>query len=101
MVVPEVQKWRRQMRQTDIAVVGGGLSGSAAAAVLGRAGVDAVLVDPHKIYPPDFHCEKLDRSQVELADKAGLADVILPAAVLDREVAITRFGGVVEGRPNR
>jgi 2-polyprenyl-6-methoxyphenol hydroxylase-like FAD-dependent oxidoreductase len=39
------------MRQTDIAIVGGGLAGSTAAAMLGRMGVSAVLVDPHEIYP--------------------------------------------------
>src|SRR5437016_10160651 len=80
----------RPMRQTDIAIVGGGLGGSAAAAMLGRAGIDTVLIDPHRTYPPDFRCEKLDHSQVELVHKAGLAEVILPAAVLDRDVAIAR-----------
>jgi 2-polyprenyl-6-methoxyphenol hydroxylase-like FAD-dependent oxidoreductase len=39
------------MRHTDIAIVGGGLAGSTAAAMLGRAGVDAVLIDPHPVYP--------------------------------------------------
>ena len=52
------------MRHTDIAIVGGGLAGSTAAAMLGRAGIDAVLIDPHTVYPPDFRCEKLDASQV-------------------------------------
>lgn len=89
------------MRQTDIVIVGGGLAGSAAAAMLGRAGVDTVLIDPHRVYPPDFRCEKLDHSQVELVQKAGLADVVLPAAVLDGEVAVARFGRLVERRPNR
>ena len=32
------------MRQTDIAIVGGGLAGSTAAAMLGRAGIDTVLI---------------------------------------------------------
>ena len=61
------------MRHTDIAIVGGGLAGSTAAAMLGRAGIDAVLIDPHPAYPPDFRCEKLDGSQVRLLpqDRAG------------------------------
>src|SRR5262245_26255163 len=91
---------RRPMRKTDIAIVGGGLAGSAAAAMLGRAGIDIVLVDPHRVYPADFRCEKLDHSQVELVHKAGLADDVLPAAVLDGEVAVARFGRLVERRPN-
>ena len=48
------------MRETDVAIVGGGLAGSTAAAMLGRAGIPAVLIDPHPTYPPDFRCEKLD-----------------------------------------
>jgi 2-polyprenyl-6-methoxyphenol hydroxylase-like FAD-dependent oxidoreductase len=51
-------------RQTDIAIVGGGLAGSLAAAMLGRAGYHAILIDPHPIYPPDFRCEKLDDEQM-------------------------------------
>ena len=49
------------MRYTDIAIIGGGLAGSTAAAMLGRAGIPAVLIDPHTVYPPDFRCEKLRR----------------------------------------
>ena len=61
------------MRQTDIAIVGGGLAGSLTAAMLGRAGIDAVLIDPHVVYPPDFRCEKLDGGQFQTLRKTGLA----------------------------
>jgi 2-polyprenyl-6-methoxyphenol hydroxylase-like FAD-dependent oxidoreductase len=88
------------MRHTDIAIVGGGLAGSTAAAMLGRAGIDAVLVDPHPVYPPDFRCEKLDASQVQLLRKTGLAEPVLRAATPDKEVWIARFGHMVEKRPN-
>src|SRR5215471_7890508 len=71
------------MRQTDVAIVGGGLAGSTAAAMLGRAGVNAILVDPHPLYPKDFRCEKLDASQVVLLRKTGLADAVLRAATPD------------------
>ena len=47
------------MRYTDVAIVGGGLAGSTAAAMLGRAGISAVLIDPHVTYPPELRCEKL------------------------------------------
>ncbi len=88
------------MRHTDIAIVGGGLAGSTAAAMLGRAGNDAVLIDPHPEYPPDFRCEKLDGSQVRLFRKTGLADAVLRAATPDDEIWIARFGRLVEKRPN-
>lgn len=87
------------MRHTDVAIVGGGLAGSTAAAMLGRAGTDAVLIEPHAVYPPDFRCEKLDASQVNLLRTAGLADAVLPAATLDDEVWIARFGHLVDQRP--
>jgi 2-polyprenyl-6-methoxyphenol hydroxylase-like FAD-dependent oxidoreductase len=87
------------MRTTDIAIVGGGLAGSLAAAMLGRAAVDTVLIDPNTIYPPDFRCEKLDGGQVEILRKTGLADDVLRAATHDRESWVARFGRLVEKRP--
>ncbi|MEO8882721.1 MAG: FAD-dependent monooxygenase [Devosia sp.] len=42
------------MRHTDIAIIGSGLAGSAAAATLGTAGIDTVLIDPRTVYPPDL-----------------------------------------------
>ena len=80
------------MSDFDIAIVGGGMAGSTAAAMLGRAGFKTALIDPHEIYPADFRCEKLDISQVALLRKTGLAEAILPHASLDREVWIARFG---------
>jgi 2-polyprenyl-6-methoxyphenol hydroxylase-like FAD-dependent oxidoreductase len=86
------------MRQTDIAIVGGGLAGSTAAAMLGRAGISAVLVDPHEIYPPDLRCEKLDGSQIAILRKTGLANAVLPAATHDGSVWIARHGRIVDRR---
>jgi 2-polyprenyl-6-methoxyphenol hydroxylase-like FAD-dependent oxidoreductase len=88
------------MRETDVAIVGGGLAGSAAAAMLGNAGIDAVIVDPHSVYPPDFRCEKLDGLQVAILQKTGLADGVLQATTHDRECWIARFGRLVEKRPS-
>jgi 2-polyprenyl-6-methoxyphenol hydroxylase-like FAD-dependent oxidoreductase len=87
------------LHTTDIAIVGGGLAGSLAAAMLGRAGIDVILIDPHTEYPPDFRCEKLDGDQVALLEKTGLADAILRACTPDRETWVARFGRLVEKRP--
>jgi 2-polyprenyl-6-methoxyphenol hydroxylase-like FAD-dependent oxidoreductase len=69
--------------------------------MLGRAGISAVLIDPHTAYPPDFRCEKLDGSQVELLRKTGLAEDVLAGATLDEEISIARFGRLVEKRSAR
>jgi 2-polyprenyl-6-methoxyphenol hydroxylase-like FAD-dependent oxidoreductase len=87
------------MRVTDIAIVGGGLAGSTAAAMLGRAGISTILIDPHTAYPPDLRCEKLDSSQVDILKKTGLAPSVLPATTRDDTVWIARFGRVIDKRP--
>ena len=87
-------------QETDVAIVGGGLAGSTAAAMLGRAGIRAALIDPHPTYPPDFRCEKLDASQVALLHKTGLAGPVLRAATVDDEISVARFGRLIDRRPN-
>src|SRR3989440_3793114 len=89
----------QRMRETDIVIAGGGLAGSSAAAVLGRAGYRAVLVDPHAVYPPDFRAEKLDGTQTAVLRKTGLAEPVLRAATLDGESWVARFGRLIEKRP--
>ena len=88
------------MRYTDVAIVGGGLAGSTAAAMLGRAGIAAVLIDPHPVYPPELRCEKLGGEQLDLLRKTGLAEPTLRATTLDGEVWEARFGHVVAKKPS-
>jgi 2-polyprenyl-6-methoxyphenol hydroxylase-like FAD-dependent oxidoreductase len=88
------------MRYTDIAIVGGGLAGSTAAAMLGRAGVPAILIDPHVMYPPDLRCEKISGDQVNILRKTGLAEATLRAATLDGRVWLARFGYLVDKKPS-
>jgi 2-polyprenyl-6-methoxyphenol hydroxylase-like FAD-dependent oxidoreductase len=88
------------MRYTDVAIVGGGLAGSTAAAMLGRAGVSAIMIDPHPAYPPELRCEKLGGDQLDLLRKTGLAEPTLRATTLDGEVWEARFGYVVAKKPS-
>jgi 2-polyprenyl-6-methoxyphenol hydroxylase-like FAD-dependent oxidoreductase len=92
------------MTDTDVAIVGGGLAGATAAAILGRAGIRTILIDPHSVYPPDLRCEKLDSRQISILRKTGLADDILPATAFDGDthdghVWIVRFGYMIDKRP--
>jgi 2-polyprenyl-6-methoxyphenol hydroxylase-like FAD-dependent oxidoreductase len=88
------------MRYTDVAIIGGGLAGSTAAAMLGRAGIPAVLIDPHPVYPPELRCEKIGGEQLELLRQTGLAEPTLRATTLDGEVWEARFGYVVAKKPS-
>jgi len=88
------------MPDADVGIVGGGLAGSMAAAMLGRAGISTVLADVHQPYPPDFRCEKLDSWQIPLLFKTGLAANILRRATPIDELWIARQGRLVEKRPN-
>src|SRR4051812_19495902 len=88
------------MKYTDIAIIGGGLAGSTAAAMLGRAGISAVLIDPHPHYPPDFRVEKIGGElQVERFRQTGIAEATLRAATHDGENWIARFGYLLDKRP--
>ena len=88
------------MIDVDVAIVGAGAAGSAAAAMLGRAGVSAAIIDPHSRYPFDFRCEKFDSSQVLLLRKAGLFDTIARASTCAGELWVALNGRVVDKRPN-
>jgi 2-polyprenyl-6-methoxyphenol hydroxylase-like FAD-dependent oxidoreductase len=88
------------MLRTDIAIVGGGLAGSMAAAMLGRAGIAAVLIDPHPVYPPDLRCEKLGGTQLPRLRRTGLADETLASTTVDGEVWEARFGYIVDRKPS-
>jgi 2-polyprenyl-6-methoxyphenol hydroxylase-like FAD-dependent oxidoreductase len=90
------------MRYMDIAIVGGGLAGSTAAAMLGRAGVSVILIDPHPVYPPDFRVEKLSGDgQIERFRKTGLAEATLRSATHDGENWIARAGYLLDKRPSQ
>jgi 2-polyprenyl-6-methoxyphenol hydroxylase-like FAD-dependent oxidoreductase len=91
----------KPMKYTDIAIVGGGLAGSTAAAMLGRAGISAVLIDPHPVYPPDFRVEKLSGGeQLDRFIRTGIAESVLRSATHDGEIWIARSGYLLDKRPS-
>src|SRR5436190_3438014 len=89
------------MHYTDIAIIGGGLAGSTAAAMLGRAGISAVLIDPHQVYPFDFRIEKISGAeQVARFRKTGIAESVLRSATAAQVNWIARFGHLLDKHPN-
>ena len=85
------------MKYTDIAIIGGGLAGSTAAAMLGRAGIPTVLIDPHQVYPFDFRVEKISGDeQLDRFYRTGIADSVLRSATHDSENWIARFGYLLD-----
>ena len=90
------------MRYIDIAIIGGGLAGSTAAAMLGRARIPAVLIDPHQTYPFDFRVEKISGDeQLDRFYRTGIADSVLRSATHDGENWIARFGHLLDRKPSR
>ncbi len=87
------------MRHTDILIVGGGLAGSLAAAMLGRRGIPGLVVDPHGTYPPELRCEKLDAGQIAILERTGLAGTVLPASMPAEELWVVRMDRLVDKKP--
>ncbi len=86
--------------KTDVAIVGAGLAGATAAAMLGRAGHSAILIDPHPEQRQEFRCEKLDDSQLALLRLTGLADDVLPHACVEGQVWVARYGRLIDRKPS-
>jgi 2-polyprenyl-6-methoxyphenol hydroxylase-like FAD-dependent oxidoreductase len=69
--------------------------------MLGRAGIPAVLIDPHPVYPPDFRVEKLSGAeQIGRFARTGIADSVLRSATRDSGNWIARGGYLLDKRPS-
>jgi len=84
------------LRETDIAIVGAGLSGALAAVMLGRAGYAVTLIDPFDACRPDFRCEKLEEAHCDTLRRARVLDEVLPAARRYQDIWVARLGRLAE-----
>jgi hypothetical protein len=90
------------LKYTNIAIIGGGLAGSIAAAMLGRASIPTILIDPHQAYPFDFRVEKISGDEhLGRFYQTGITDSVLRSATHDGENWIARFGCLLDKKPSR
>jgi 2-polyprenyl-6-methoxyphenol hydroxylase-like FAD-dependent oxidoreductase len=87
---------RAPTRRVDVAIVGGGMCGSALAAVLHKAGIDLALIDMHAEHPPEFKAEKLAGDQIGLLQRLGLFDRITAGATPVAEILSVRRGRAID-----
>ncbi|MEA2881619.1 MAG: hypothetical protein QOH32_875 [Bradyrhizobium sp.] len=81
---------------TDIAIVGGGLAGSLAAAVLARRGHKVVLIDKRAVYPEEFRVEKIAGQQLDILRRLGFVRELEAVACRYDRVLNIREGKVVD-----
>lgn len=81
---------------TDIAIVGGGLAGSLAAAVLARTGHRVVLIDKRAVYPEEFRVEKIAGQQLDILRRLGFVRELEAVACRYDRVVNIREGKVVD-----
>jgi 2-polyprenyl-6-methoxyphenol hydroxylase-like FAD-dependent oxidoreductase len=87
--------------ETEIAVIGGGLSGTLAAITLARAGYDVTLIDRHAVYPPDFRVEKMGVEQAAILNRLGLLGALDASATGFDEIVNARRGRILDRTRSR
>lgn len=83
----------------DVAIVGGGLSGSMAAGMLGKSGYSVAVIDPNESYPDEFRCEKFGAGHLKSIDRTSFRDALMAVATTNQGPLIARKGRVVERSP--
>jgi 2-polyprenyl-6-methoxyphenol hydroxylase-like FAD-dependent oxidoreductase len=76
----------------DALIVGGGISGTLAATVLGRAGYRVCLIDRYEVYPRDFRAEHLDGAMIELLARLDVLGDLTDSLYRGETVRIARHG---------
>lgn len=80
----------------DVVIVGAGLGGVTAAAVLSRTGYDVVVVDRHAAYAADFRAEQFVGSQTDALRRLGLLEGVVGRATPMPDATSTCYGRVID-----
>ena len=94
LTAPVAQQCRTTV--VDVAIVGGGLAGSLAAAVLARAGHSVALIDKRAIHPEEFRVEKITGTSVEILRRLGFIGELEAVSSSYDSVINIREGKVVD-----
>ncbi|MFK0160993.1 FAD-dependent oxidoreductase [Rhizobium sp. NPDC090279] len=81
---------------TDIAIVGGGLSGTLTACMLGRAGYRVKLIDRHRVFPQEFRVETIGSEEIEKLQRLQLLAPLSSAAIPFDEIVNMHKGRVLD-----
>lgn len=81
---------------SDIIIVGGGLSGTIAAVTLGRAGYRVTLVDRNEVFPAEFRVEKIADDQLGKFRQLGLLQALTDNSIYFDDVTNARHGRILD-----
>ncbi|MCJ2105202.1 FAD-dependent monooxygenase [Methylobacterium sp. E-041] len=87
--------------RVDVAILGAGIAGTAAAAALERQGISVALIARHERHPHEFRAEKMGAAQMRLLDGFGLGAAARAEATAFDGVWVHRFGRIVDRASER
>lgn len=86
---------------SDIAIVGGGLSGTLAACILGRAGYRVTLIDRHRVFPQEFRVERIGGETIEKLQRLQLLAPLSAAGVPFDDIVNMHKGRMLDRTQDR